>query len=204
MRQVTWFAAAFTVVLSLGFQAQAQSIPTLTLSTDAPDPMNILVGDEFTVFATLGNLGGLELIDLTSTVELPLSLVSIPYNLAAGPIVPDLGNMTLNFLAVLDSVDGQYSDFFGDDPITDGGVFYSFTMTAQNVGSGQFAFDPFSLFGLTVSFDPVDIDGGDPLQIRVVAPQTEGPDAAVVPEPATAGLALIGLAGLLGRARRRR
>jgi len=210
-------ASSFSLLLFL-LASVARANSVLTMSMSSPDDLaNLTVGQTFTVNVSLGALGaGEQLQTLTGGVDFPSALLGSPVSISPGAIVPNPLANPLDFQTVsgVGQADASFVTFSMNaaEHITSNGVFYSFTLTALAVGSGQIEFDTLALIG--EQFDPNDpqlpilrpISVGAPLDFTIKS-SGGGPGPIGVPLPAAAwgGLALIGVLGIrrwcTGRAR---
>jgi PEP-CTERM motif len=177
----------------------------LTLNHNAPDILNIHLGDTVTfdvVLAGLGSGGNPSNLDfLAATLEHLSPHLSAP-TYTPGLIVPDVTGFNRGFNA--DIADAFYDVLFTatppGPPIASNGTFYSFTVTALSLGTGTISFvhsDP----------DAIESPSGTPLTLVFSAPlpfQINPLAASVVPEPSSLLLAGIGGVGLLLRNLQRR
>ena len=170
----------------------------LSLSSDAPDPTHLHVGDTVHVQVTLAGLSvGDELISLSARSTFDAGLLGTP-SISAGSIVPNPLNDPLDLTNIAEPGAADVTFFTlgaaSGDHITSNGVFYEFDVTAQALGSTtiQFAFADAQQIDSNDSGNLLSptIDLGSPLQL------------AVVPEPTTAVLAFAGFATWMATCRR--
>ncbi|MEX2214854.1 MAG: PEP-CTERM sorting domain-containing protein [Phycisphaeraceae bacterium] len=190
------YLAIFTAALTLAIGQHASAI-TMTMSATPADLSALTVGDSFQIDVLLGDLGGDEVASLGGSIMFPSAQLGTPTGEVAGVIVPDASDLILTPLAGL--MDGQFFAFTGGN-ITAEGIFYSFTLTAQAPGSGVIEFDAQSLFAELVQQGEIFDISTNALTFTV----QERTGGAAVPEPATAGLGLMGLMGLALRRRQTR
>ncbi len=186
------FVAALALVI-----CQSASAITMTLSATPSDLSSLTVGDSFQIDVLLGDLNGESLASLGGAILFPSAQLGVPGGEVAGVIVPDASDLFLTPLPGM--MDAMFFAFAGGN-ITDEGVFYSFTLTAQAAGSGVIQFDLPSLFAEDEQLNPIFDIGTNELSFTI----GESTGGAAVPEPATAGLGLMGLMGLVIRRRQTR
>lgn len=169
--------------------------PVLSLSSDAPDLNNLVVGQSFNVQVSLTGLNAGDALDyLAATVAFDASVLGTP-TLTIGPVVPDPTGYVQSALPGL--ADASYDDLFAasGSPIAANGLFYSFSVTVQGAGSGTIAFDFVDSSGSDASGAALaTVTAGDPLNFATAA----------VPEPSGLILLAVGLGPLLVHVRRRR
>ncbi len=202
---MTRYTTIFTTVLAVTATTTSLAQAVVNLELSSPDDLlDLSVGQTATVEMSLTGLdtaAGEQLVSLAGSVLFPSSILGTPANITAGPIIPDPLSDPFDF-QVFDApgqADATFLTFNVDatEHITDNGVFFTFEVTSGSVGSGVFTFDALAL--QAEQFDPndplfpilVDVDPGADLPFVVTAP-----DGGAVPEPLTAGLAAMGLAGL--------
>ena len=167
--------ASLLVICCTGTAARAELY--LELSS-ADDLMNLMVGDTATIDVSLsGLLPGEQLVTLTGSVLYDATILDMSGSITAGAIIP-------NATDLLDmSLPGQADAWFYSwsfdpaDYISNNGVFYSFDVQAQEIGSGVFSLDPISL--IAEQYDPGspffpilrwDVYAGADLPFNVVVP----------------------------------
>jgi uncharacterized protein (TIGR03382 family) len=138
---------------------------------------------------------------LTGSVLFPGALLGTPLSISPGPIVPN----TSDFLSSSGAAraDGTFLTLSSDPTrrIGQNGVFYSFRVQAQMVGSGAFTVDALAL--TAEQYDPQDpllpmlcaVSAGAALPFTI--------STAIIPAPPALGLALLGLAIVRRRFRTR-
>lgn len=194
--------ASLALIVLLTAQVRANSVLTMDLSS--PDNLaNLTVGQTFTINVSLGALApGERLQSLTGAVEFPAAMLGTPQLIAAGAIVPNPLADPLDFQSV--NAPGQADAIFvtfspnASEQITANGVFYSFTLKALAVGSGQISLNGLGLIG--EQFVPGDvpvsilrpIQPGAPLSFTISSSGGPGPNPVPLPAAAWGGLALIG------------
>ena len=169
----------------------------LSLQLSSSDDLTALgVGDMVTVDVSLSGLQpGEELVSLTGSVLYPDPLMGTPLSINPGAIAPN----AIDFLdlAFPGQADGSFVTFspLAAAHITSDGVFYSFDVQAQAVGSGQFALDSLALIA----------EQHDPSFPILRFPEAGPPlDFSVVPVPAAALLAMMGMGTAVLRLRKQR
>jgi hypothetical protein len=133
---------------------------------------------------------------LAATTQHDNTLLSAPAAVDPGQIVPDILNFAGTPLA--DGADGFYDSVFfvnSQTPISSNGIFFSFDVTALNVGTGMLTF---SSSAATLASDPDQHNQFTPLtdSLRFTV---EGPSV-IAPEPGTLALLLPTCAGAGGAA----
>jgi hypothetical protein len=165
----------------------------LSLSADAPDLNSLTLGQSFNVQVSLSGLNTGDTLDfLAATVTFDGTRLGTP-SITAGPIVPDPTGYIQSALSGL--ADASYDALFASSgsPITDNGLFYSFSVVVQGLGQGTIAFDFVDSSGSDASGAPLPtVTAGGTLSFSTVS---------AVPEPSgfvlmgTATLALLAYAG---------
>ena len=142
------------------------------------DLLNLSVGQAFSLDVILSGLQpGEELNYLAGTITFDATLLGDATNVLPGAIVPDPFGFTGFGTSGL--ADGNYDVLFSvsGTRISSNGTLYSFSVTAQQVGSGFIDIDPSSL----AARDPMDafvaIDAGASLPYQI--------NGGVVPEPSS-------------------
>ena len=169
----TWVAVfGIVAVCWSGGVAKAE----LSLQLSSPDDlMGLSVGDTATVNVSLvGLVPGEQLVSLTGSVLFPDALLGTPLSVSPGSIVPNPGDFF--GVALAGQADGLFLTFSADpvDYIASNGVFCSFDVQAQAVGSGVFAFEPLALIAEQYNPDdpflPIlrDVQAGPELSFNVV------------------------------------
>jgi hypothetical protein len=209
------FASVGLVLLTLGYAASPVAAgPMLSLSS--PNGLsNLSVGDVVRIDVTLSGLdvGNDFIFVLNSRLLFPGSLFDpVPdpvgtSGLTPGPILQTAGQRA-SFHAVSSLSDGvvvgRFSDLFPtpSQVISQNGLYYSFLLRAEAVGSGAISFDASGneYASVTTGFNLATLPTGGPL------PFTVGPGATAVPAPPALVLVLTGLILIGGRevSRRRR
>ena len=180
-RGLIFRAVVLSFQLGRPIPAQAVPLPTVSLST-ASDLSSLSLGDVVTIDVVLsGLLLGDELEYLSAAIDTQLFMpLASP---TAGPIADPL-NFTGASLP--GGVDGFFDSFFGLNPganITSDGIFYSFSLKAATLGSGEISI---SSALVAIDLDPMLPDfadptaTGDPLQFTII------------PEPGALSLLAIG------------
>jgi len=202
-------AIALAGAAIIALASQTSQANTLSLGLSSPDDLNNLtVGQPFTVDVSLAGLeAGEQLVSLTGSALFPGGILGAPASIDPGAIVPQPLADPLDFLTFADlgQADAAFSTFSADPAfhITADGVFYSFDLTAGARGSGQIQLAPLALGA--EQFDPQapglpilrDVEAGPPLPFHV-----DG--IGIIPEPISAALVPLALAGLGHYAARRR
>ena len=164
---------------------QAQGALTLTMTPSPADLSNLSVGQSVDITVSLSGLGGLELSSLGGTIVFPAAVFGTPTSSAAGGIVPDPADLTFDPLGPLaGTIDGQFAAVSGGNIVSEG-VFFSFQIQANAIGSGVISFDPLTLFYQDAAGAPFFDIATNELAFTVRE------NADVVPEPATALLWLL-------------
>lgn len=184
-----WVAIVFTTVSAQSLHAEL----LVELTSNPADLSQLSIGETITIDVTLSGLAsgdGLEL--LAATVDYEGDFLGTPA-IAPGPILPDPLDDPLDFIPLesFGTADGIFltlgtepADFIGQN-----GVFFSFMVTAQDVGAGALELSFASALQNNPS-DPLDpivplISAGGPLSFQVV------------PEPTGMMLVLAALAGFV-------
>jgi hypothetical protein len=167
----------------------------LSLSLSSPNNLlGLSPGDIAVINVNLTGLGtGEQLVSLTGSIRFPGLLLGTPLSLRQGLIVPDAADFLGSPLA--GQADAMFLTFSSDPTrrISQNGLFYSFTVQAQAVGSGELALAPLAL--MAEQYDPQNpllpvlrtVSAGAALPFDLSSP-------AVIPAPPALGLALLGLA----------
>jgi hypothetical protein len=189
--------------LLIGSSVSQASI-ILSLSAPGADLADIHVGEMVSFDVMLTGIPSEGLSSLSAEVDFNSAVFGTPSAIAGGAILPypdptDNGFAPLSFPG---SAQGGYDTFFAPatTPITSDGVFFSFTVTALNAGSGSFSFSPAG----TAAFDT---NGFQVADFTLSAPPTIAvldDNVPAVPEPSSFVLFGLGVAGLAARARGRR
>lgn len=189
------FCLVATVLVGLAAATSAQGQVSLSLESGGEDLSQLRVGDTATIEVRLGGLqSGQELDALSATIVYDDVLLSDPV-IAAGPILPDPLDDPWNFITLADPghAEGSFLTFGTDTAahVTSNGVFFTFDITATDVGAGAFSFDfvDATQFNSINPFDPiyVAVDADEPLAFTVV------------PEPVSLMLVTTGVLLLLTR-----
>ena len=188
---IRWFTLLSSLAAVAASLGTLHATPMVLLSS--PDDLSAVpVGASVTVQVELAGLNpGQELDALATSVSFPVTFFDVP-NISPGPIVPDPLNDPLDLLIVEDAglADVTFLTLGLDsaDHITANGLFFEFTVTAQQLGTGEFGF----AFGGATYFNsanpgaPIDaeLETGPPLPFTVV------------PEPVSCWICLCCLAGI--------
>ena len=189
------FCLVVTIVVGLAAAASAQGQVSLSLESSGVNLSQLRVGDTATIEVRLSGLqAGQELDALSATIIYEDLLLSSPV-IASGPIIPDPLDDPWDFITLADPghAEGSFLTFGTDTAahVTSNGVFFTFDVTATDVGAGAFSFDfvDATQFNSSDPFDPiyVPVDAGEPLAFTVV------------PEPVSFMLVAIGTILLLMR-----
>ncbi|WP_165228128.1 PEP-CTERM sorting domain-containing protein [Aquisphaera insulae] len=167
---------------------------TLSLAAESADLDHLAVGQAVRFDVILSGLApGDALAYLAGTVTFPGGLLGTPTDVAAGAIVPDpTGFVGAGFDGAADAFYDAVFFSTTNTPITSNGVFYSFEVVVLQVGSGVLSFDVSSLAAADGSNDPVSLAAGPDLPFTVVR---------AVPEPASLGMAMLGILAVAGGSR---
>jgi len=172
--------------------ASASAQPALTLQA----PSTVMQGETLTVNVVLSGLqAGEQLDSLAATVNLTGAFSASPV-IATGSIIPDPLDDSGDVALTADSGLADYSFLtFGIDSvdhISDNGLFFSFDIDANTLGSGAVEFDFVDATFFNASDPnnptPASLSTGASLNINVVA----------IPEPTTAVLVLLAFGTLFG------
>lgn len=194
------YAAALLAAGLMASAGRAHAAPTLSLSSSS-DLDNLEVGQTVRIDVRLSDLGGSQLELLATGVAFDRDILGSATTPAAGAIVPNASDP----MSFQPSTDPGFVDVIfeavGDartDRITDNGQFFSFELTAQEIGSGEIAFD----FADALAFN--EDDPFMPLQPEVDLGASLGVTVVPLPPALIAGLVGIGgvVAGQVLRARR--
>ena len=159
----------------------------LTMSSSL-QPSTLNVGETVTVEVHLVGIEmGQELDSLAVDVSIDDTVFTDLIDPIAGPAVVPSSETDFDPFSFADSdlITGAFLLDSAMSGITTNGLFFSFTMTATNPGTGTIGFVPGSALAVTNGDDFLPVTEGDPLQFTVV-----------VPEPTT--LAVLGLGTMLG------
>jgi hypothetical protein len=194
MKKLLCFAACLLFVAP-----NLNAVPLVLEMSSVADLNNIAIGDTVTIDISLDGMDLGDTVDvLSATVIFEAGDFSTPI-VSQREIVPDpLGFESLEAPGI---ADGFYDALFAlsGDVIVSNGVFYSFDVTAEQTGEGEFTFDFADAFGLDAnSGQIIGIATGAPLAYTVLAAPGDA-----VPEPVTL-LCLMMAAGTQLRRRRRR
>jgi hypothetical protein len=176
----------------VGLPAQAFA-GVITLSLSSPDNLlNLSMNQEFTIDVTLSGLvPGDALYLLSADILFPTNLFSLVQLPTPGDVILDPGSFLSGSAA--GSVFGFYSSV--TDPISSVGKFFSFTLKADQAGSGVIEFD-------TVS--PPQVDGNAGLITHIDFSSGLTVKVLQVPEPSALTLwSLLAFTGMFGWWRKR-
>ncbi|MAE64609.1 MAG: hypothetical protein CMJ18_10115 [Phycisphaeraceae bacterium] len=171
---------------------------TISFSSTPADLSSLAMSDLVTIDVNLDGLGPTGTLELlAATVDFDATVFSLT-GITPGPIIPDpfgfFGTPGPGF------ADGLFDAFFtssGTDLITMNGIFFSFDLEVIGAGAGEIDLDFGEAFVDVLGFVEEPVDMGPPLEFA--APSPDG----VIPEPLTATLGLIGVAGIGLSVRRR-
>lgn len=188
----------------IAFLAPPLSEGAIISITSQDDLNNLIVGQEVTFDLVLSGLGACEeLSALGAVVEYNKSIFGSPTILTAMPIVPDVDGFWGDvfpdeFPAAV--ISGLYEALFANnyDLVVSDGVFFSFTLTALQPGTGEI-----SLTDAYIYQDGIDLPAWE-LSSPVALPFTvNAASEGAVPEPSTL-VTLLGLGAVFGAGMRRR
>ncbi len=168
MRRVLLGLGVATLLLVLATYAKAGFV--LSLSSELADLNDLHPGQTITLDVILSGLTSEQVGYLAGTVEFNSSLLGVPTTPTPGAIVPDSsGFFSDSFVNGSTGGADAFYDFLIDSsaPITENGIFFSFQVTAQAVGSGTIDFDPFSLAATDQDNNPLLLDQGTPLHFVI-------------------------------------
>jgi hypothetical protein len=174
---------------------------TLSLAAESADLSHLRVGQTVRFDVTLSGLStGNQLDYLAGTILFDSGLLGSGSNVTAGAIIPDpTGFVSTGFSG---SADAFYDAVFFsamNTPISTNGIFYTFDVVTQKLGSGSLAFDLSTLAATDGNDGPISLNSGPSLPFTIEAPSS-------VPEPNSLSLAiaLVFLAGCAATVARRR
>lgn len=185
--------AALIAALTLIATPSTRADLILGLSSTAPDLNNIHVGDTVTIAVALSELGGAgnpsALSNLSVDVAFDGTLLGTPTAFTAGAIVPDSTSPSFTTGGSSGTASAIYDNVIsGTNPpaITSNGTFFTFSVVAAAPGSGSFTFSPAP--GAIDDSNNAAAINGRALAFRVTSN--------AIPEPSSALLCALGIAGL--------
>ncbi len=204
------FAPLSVMLLILGSMVTPTTAAPMLVLSSPSNLSNLSVGDRVRINVSLQDLdvGNDFVFVLNSRLSFPGSLLepvpdsSFSSGLTPGEILVTAAQRN-SFNAVSSLTDGVVTGNFSDSSptpsqaISQNGVFFSFLLAAQSVGSGTIRFDSASIASNSTGFNLAPLPTGGPLAFAI--------NAAPLPEPSSLALSVIGTTlGLVGYGCRRR